>query len=50
VDAVIAAHIREVTDEEFARLVTDLHAGRPTFGLARGTGAPADAVQETSAA
>ena len=50
VDAVIAAHIREVTDEELARLVTEIHARRPTFGLALGTGAPVDAVQEASAA
>ncbi|MCF7997091.1 MAG: AlpA family phage regulatory protein [Chromatiaceae bacterium] len=42
VDAVIAAHVREVTDAELARLVSEIHARRSTFGL--------DGGDDTSAA
>jgi len=36
VEAVIAAHIREVPEAELARLVAEIHARHPTFGLAPG--------------
>lgn len=33
VEALVAAHIRQVTDAELARLVASLHGQRTTFGL-----------------
>jgi prophage regulatory protein len=50
VDAVIAAHIREVTDAELARLVAEIHAQRATFGLSVGTGASATLPGQSAAA
>jgi prophage regulatory protein len=50
VDAVIAAHIREVTDAELARLVAEIHAQRATFGLSAGTSASATRPEQSAAA
>jgi prophage regulatory protein len=50
VDAVIAAHIREISDAELARLVSEIHARRPTFGLGDSDGAFAPSAQQASAA
>ena len=50
VDAVIAAHIREVSDAELAQLVSEIHAQRSTFGLSGSNNASGPAAQEASAA
>jgi prophage regulatory protein len=49
VDAVIAAHIREITDAELAQLVSEIHTQRSTFGLDPKTSAPAAAHQASAA-
>ena len=50
VDAVIAGHIREVTDAELARLVAEIHAQRATFGLSVGTSASPTPPEQSAAA
>ena len=50
VDAVIAAHIREVTDAELARLVTEIHAQRATFGLGASNSAATTRPEQSAAA
>ena len=50
VDAVIAAHIREVADPELSQLVSEIHAQRPTFGLPGGANASVGTARESSAA
>ncbi|MBK1633974.1 AlpA family transcriptional regulator [Thiohalocapsa halophila] len=50
VDAVIAAHIRAVTDTELVQLVADIHRRRPTFGLGAGAGALVDGTPGSPAA
>jgi prophage regulatory protein len=49
VDAVIAAHIREITDAELAQLVSEIHTQRSTFGLDAKASAPAAAHQASAA-
>ena len=49
VDAVIAAHIREITDAELVQLVSEIHSQRSTFGLNGDTPVSA-AAQQASAA
>jgi len=49
VDAVIAAHIREITDAELAQLVSQIHTQRSTFGFNGDTPVSA-AAQQASAA
>jgi len=49
VDAVIAAHIRALAEDELTQLVSEIHADRSTFGLSGGANA-LTTVQEPSAA
>jgi prophage regulatory protein len=49
VDAVIAAHIREITDAELAQLVSEIHTKRSTFGLDGKASGPAAAHQASAA-
>ncbi|MGB5834969.1 MAG: AlpA family phage regulatory protein [Thiohalocapsa sp.] len=50
VDAVIAAHIRAVADDELMQLVSEIHAQRSTFGLRGSADTPATTASEASAA
>jgi prophage regulatory protein len=50
VDAVIAAHIRALADDELAQLVSEIHAQRSTFGLGGSADIPATTASESSAA
>jgi prophage regulatory protein len=49
VEAVIAAHIREVSEAELARLVAVIHARRPMFGLAPGAAETVTGAAPTAA-
>jgi prophage regulatory protein len=48
-DAVIAAHIREITDADLAQLVSQIHTQRSSFGLDRDAPASAAAPQASAA-
>jgi prophage regulatory protein len=49
VDAVIAAHTREITDAQLAQLVSEIHTLRSTFGLDVKASAPAAAHHASAA-
>jgi prophage regulatory protein len=49
VDAVIAAHIRALADDELAQFVSEIHTQRATFGLSGGAGALTTAHESSAA-